>query len=139
MYQRPGHIFLSPDELLRVPGRLHQRLHLVGGKLALDKALMPLGRFPPRKYLRFVRRHILQNIFQNFCLHLNLYHRRMFQVFKSLFMSCNSCIEETSENTFVRLFTPFFFKILHQYWIATALIVYTFSGNMFIVFEHIVD
>ena len=60
-------------------------------------------------------------------------------IFKSLFISCNSCIEETSENTFVRLFTPFFLKILHQYWIATALIVYTFSGNMFIVFEHIVD
>ena len=61
--------FLSPDLLLRVPGERHQRLHLSRGELCPDKTML-LWWFPPGKYLRFVRRQILQNVLQNFGLHV---------------------------------------------------------------------
>ena len=79
----------------------------------------------------------MQNVFKNFGLHeicdaqspitLKIY----FTVFILAF--------ENQVRILLCVCLHHFKKILHQYSIITAFIVYTFSGNVFIVFVHIVD
>ena len=126
-------VSVSPDLVLGVPGEILQRLHLWGGELSPDKTRLP-WRFPRGKYFRFVRRQILQNVLEYFGLH-GICEVQRLKMFFTIFILAF----EDQVRILLCVCLHHFKKILHQYSIITAFIVYTFSGNMFIVFVHIVD